>query len=128
MKSSEIIHIARVHLDEGKRYLYLKEIEAGYGWFYEEGPALLEAPTIEEAISLASRHFKHHFFDFLNCGFRFQVTPRDEHGAPAFFRDMVASFSTPTGEYYDESKGHHYIVNNPSREALDFLKRLRSST
>ena len=90
-----------------------KELEAG-----------IEAPSAEEALRLAHQKWKGYAFRTLICGFRYTLPERDEHGMNALFHQMVASYRSPTGVYFDEELGHNCHVQNASKEALDLWHRL----
>lgn len=49
---------------------------------------------------------------------------RDEHGLPALFYQMKASYTSSSGIYFEEDFGYNAIVKEASQEALTLLKRL----
>ena len=126
-----LIHVAEVHLRrEGRKHLFLRRVEPQkYRWFIEEEggekATLVEADTIEEAIRLGRREWKLYCFRFLNCGFRYSLPERDEHGMNALFHQMQASYGTSNGIYFDEEMGNNCFVNFASQEALTLWKQLQ---
>lgn len=121
-----LIHVAK----KSSSFLFLRqESPSHYVWYEEkngsENPTGIAAPTIEEAIRLAKSEWKNQSFRTLNCGFRYTLPERDEHGNNALFNHMVAAYSSPTGTYFDTELGHNCQVHFASVEALDLLKRLK---
>ena len=131
-KTVKIIHVARIFgKSESTGYLILKKVDENTFRWYEEVSEnnLIEtsvtANTIEEAIRLANRHWKSYYFSCINCGFRYTLPERDEHGINALFHQMVSSYSSLNGIYYDDELGNNCIVQNASSEACLLWKRLR---
>ena len=131
-KPLKIIHAGRIQESKKVHYLLLKRKDTHHYVWFEETPegneqetAVLGA-TIEEAIKKASQHWKAKSFRLLNCGFRYTLPERDEHGYNAFFHQMAASYATPTGVYFDEEAGNNCFVNFASQEARDLLHLLKS--
>lgn len=128
--NGRLIHVAEILLqNKGKRYLFLRQINPyHYSWFEEEGQEK-ETPiwgaTAEEAIAAARRQWKNQEFRTLNCGFRYSLPERDEHGVNALFYQMAASYQSMTGVYYEEELGANCMVQNASIEARDLLQRLQ---
>lgn len=133
-KNSKLIHIAQFHPQGGStHYLLLREITPKqFTWF--ERPGLhsnietetpVTAQTIEEAIRLAKKHWKPDAFRTLICGMRYTLPERDEHGINAFFYQMVASYNSPNGVYFDEELGHNCLVNFASLEARSLWQQLK---
>ena len=126
----KLIHIARIYTSDGWRYLYLrKNGEGHFSWHVETNPkefkdSPVSGQTVEEAMRLAARHWKNQSFTFLNCGFRYTLPERDEHGINALYHQMAASYSTGNGIYYDEELGNNCIVQNASEEAVQLSRRL----
>lgn len=127
-----LIHIARIYANRKWLYLYLRKNEnKDFIWHQEQENSLKEietpvfASTIEEAIRLASRHWKNYSLKPLHCGFRYTLPERDEHGINAFFHQMVASYSSINGIYYDEELGNNCFVQNASEEAFSLWKKLK---
>lgn len=138
-RPKKLIHIARILGNDGKwQYLYLwKMDERQYFWALQDkqdfGPvsdwqvislqALITAQTIEEALRIASNKWQSDYFCTLNCGFRYTLPERDEHGINALFHQMAASYSSSNGIYYDEELGNNCFVQNASEEAIEFLRQ-----
>lgn len=126
-----LIHVGLIQPKNGiKTALFLrKKQECLFVWFKEEGSLEIETPiiadTISEAIRLAWREWKSQSFRPLGCGYRYTLPERDEHGAPAYFYQMVASYSSPNGIYLDEELGTSCIVHNVSQEARGVWERLK---
>lgn len=131
--TSKLIHVAEIQLPQkGKVPLYLREISPHeYRWFQvsEAGEKKTDVVgiTIEEALKLAHRHFRHDYFRTLNCGFRYTLPERDEHGMNALFHQLAASHSTLDGVYFDEELGHNCTVQNASQEAIKLLKNIKTN-
>lgn len=106
----------------GGEFLFLEEITPHlYAWITESGEEVgLSAPHIEEAIRIARRE---EGFQPLNCGFRFTLPERDEHGENALFHQMGASHEAFNGIYFDQDLGHNCIVREASQEALSLWKK-----
>ena len=104
-----------------------------FSWFIadittkNETPTAVSADNIEEAIRLGNRTWKIDNFRTLNCGFRYTLPERDEHGTNALFHQMVASYTSPNGVYYDQELGANCIVHNASIEARTLWNTLRSN-
>ena len=121
--NNDLIHIARHQAGRDLIYLYLKKTGSEtYQWFEGDTATEVKGITPEEAMRLAKRHWKSDSFHFVNCGFRYTLPERDEHGGNALFHQMVASYGAFNGIYYDEELGHSCVVKNASDEA----KHLRS--
>lgn len=133
VKLGKLIHIARIIARDGRvRYIYLRKCPPeGYRWYEgvtdnkeEETP--VTGQTIEEAIRLAIRHWQKQAYRNVNCGFRYMLPERDEHGNNAYFCQMAASQNTINGVYYDEELGNNCFVQNASIEAFNLWQRLKS--
>lgn len=130
---NKLIHVAQIRSESGPlpSYLFLRKKDiANFTWFIEdqsgnEKETEVAAQTVDEALRLASRHWKRQNFRTVICGFRYTLPERDEHGLNALFHQMVASYSTMTGPYFDEDVGHLCVVHNASQEALNLWTRLR---
>jgi hypothetical protein len=134
-----IIHIARIQPDGNVHYLLLRKLDAHtFTWFKLEGERKEEkeekeketntsvsGSTVPEAIQLAYKHWKGDSFRPVNCGFRYTLPERDEHGCDALFHQMVASYSSMNGVYFDDDLGHNCIVNFASSEGRDLWKKLK---
>lgn len=133
MIEAKLIHLGRI---EGNNpipiYLLLRQIGTyHYAWFINnhdgnESETPVWGPTAEEAIRMAYKHWKIDNFRPVNCGFRYTLPERDEHGTNALFYQMVASYSSMNGMYFDEELGSHCIVHNASLEAREIWKKLIS--
>ena len=130
--NAKLIHAASIFVDDGRnRFLFLRRktpptfagIGSGDG---VENETAVSAPTIEEALRLAARHFKRYFFRTLICGFRYTLPEHDEHGINALFHRMAASCSSMNGVYYDEELGDDCFVQNASNEAYQLWQRLKA--
>jgi len=103
-------------------FIFKKKRVRNFAW-YEEQPDHTEIETevsaenIEEALRLGARYWKNQDFNTLSCGFRYTLPERDEHGINALFHQMVSSYSTMNGYYYDEELGNNCFVQNASNEA-----------
>lgn len=133
-KSRKLIHAGKFFGSDGIwRYLFLRRLsDVRYTWF-EESPSgeetetQIEANTPEEAIRLAVRQWKPLYYTNLNCGFRYTLPERDEHGSNAYFHQMASSYASMNGVYYDEELGNNCFVQNSSDEALKLWQRLKRS-
>ena len=133
-KSNKLIHIARIQ-PKGIPvvYLFLRQMDPHiFRWFEEKGSDEIETPVFgnspEEAIRQANRHWKLNMaFRTVICGFRFTLPERDEHGSNALFHQMVASYSSMNGFYFDEELGHNCIIQNASKESRELWDRLKTA-
>lgn len=132
-KLGKLIHLAQVILpSKGPRLLLLrKEDSVRYTWFEEnpkgeEKATSISAPTAEEAIRQGYLNWKDHVFRTINCGFRYTLPERDEHGNNALFHQMIASYASMNGVYFDEDVGHNCFVNFASDEAKKIWKELQN--
>lgn len=133
-KLTKIIHTARI-LGEGGRVIYLLLRQTGdqsYRWFEFQGDkpeieTVIESPTVEEAFLLARKHWRTRSFRMVNCGFRYTLPERDEHGLNALFHQMVASYSASNGVYFDTDLGNNCIVNFASDEARNLWKTFKQA-
>lgn len=131
IKLGKLIHVAQIFLKGQWQYVFLrKDVNGHFTWNEEidqknENATSVSAQTIEEAMRLAPKHWKNQFFKALICGFRYTLPERDEHGINALFHQMVASYSTSNGIYYDEELGNNCFVQNASDEAYQLWQRLK---
>jgi hypothetical protein len=127
MDIENIVHAGRILAEGGLvKYLYLKKLAPqSYAWFDAE-EAVLTASSIEEALKLARRRWKNDGFRTLNCGFRYTLPERDEHGMNALFHQMAASYSSMNGIYFDDELGGNCIVQLASQEARSVWDRLKN--
>ena len=131
-----IMHIARIQPDGSVHYLLLRKLDPHtFTWFKLEGnrekegggeiSTSISGSTTSEAIQKAYKHWKSDYFRPVNCGFRYTLPERDEHGCDALFYQMVASYSSMNGAYFDDDLGHNCIVNFASSEGRDLWKKLK---
>lgn len=133
--AGKLIHVA-THFKTGRGWvlLYLrKTADQGYSWYEDAGngdeaATDVSAETPEEALRLANRRWKDMAFRTIRCGYRFTLPERDEIGSNALFHQMVASYSTMNGVYFDEELGHQCIVKEISQEAFDLYKLLSAAS
>lgn len=130
----KVLHAARFHHDNGRvRYLLLRQCgDQHFCWFEfhdrsNETLSAVHAQTLEEAIRLARRHWQGRSFRMVNCGYRYTLPERDEHGLNALFHQMVASYSSMNGIYFDPDMGNNCYVNFASAEARDLWKTLKEA-
>lgn len=132
--SNKLIHVGLIQ----KKNLYkptpllLRQKESTlFSWSelspeFEETDTGLVASSLKEALRLALRHWKNEKFRTLNCGFRYTLPERDEHGTNALFHQMADSYANSSGIYFDDELGHPCLVRFASDEALNFWKSLSS--
>lgn len=131
-KLGKLIHLAQVVLPKKGPCLLLlrKEDPVRYAWYEDhsgqEKITPIFASTAEEAIKQAYLNWKEQLFRTINCGFRYSLPERDEHGNNALFHQMVASYSSMNGIYFDEDLGYNCFVNFASDEAKKLWKELQS--
>lgn len=131
VKTHKLIHAACILVPrKGKQSLFLREVEPHkFVWFEnngpEETPTDISGPSIEEALRRARKHWRLHFFRTINCGFRYTLPERDEHGLNALFYQMVASYNSSNGVYFDDELGHNCLVNFASQEARTLWQILK---
>lgn len=131
-KLKNLIHIGCIFKKGGNRYLFLRKLDPHtFSWFEFENGEEVETPIrgihIEEALQLANKHWKNEYFRTLICGFRYTLPERDEHGINALFHQMVASYSSLNGVYFDEEIGCNCFVQNASEEAKNLWKQLKAN-
>lgn len=130
-KFGKLIHVAKIFTKGRWNYLFLRKNEVGHFTWHEEHAQKTEEVTavsgltVEEAMRLAARQWMNQSFDTLRCGFKYTLPERDEHGINAFFHQMVASYNTSNGVYYDEELGNNCFIQNASEEAYQLWKRLK---
>jgi hypothetical protein len=127
----KLMHIAKIFSDAGSySYLLLKQLNPHlYSWFSlnknnEEIETSVSGSTVEEAIQKARIHWRKDSFKTIQCGFRYTLPERDEHGMNAYFHQMEASYRSMNGVYFDEELGHNCFVQNASEEAKNLLYNL----
>lgn len=128
-----MIHAAKIQTSSGGRswtYLLLKQMEEHhFAWTMfsatgEEAATPVAAYSIEEALRAARSYWKEEAFRTLHCGFLYALPERDEHGNNALFCQMVNSYSSPNGIYFEEQFGHNCLVQFASQEALELWRKL----
>ena len=131
----KLIHVACIQVqNQGKKYLLLRQIEPfRYIWFLEDQPGVetetaIWGGTWEEALLAAYKTWWTDYFKTLNCGFRYTLPERDEVGTNALFHQMVSSYSSSSGVYFDEELGSNCIVQFASIEARNFWTRLQQTS
>lgn len=127
----KLIHAARKMIPGDRvRYLLLRQVDPSrFVWYIEkdqhEEATEVEGITIEEALRKARKQWQKESFRTVNCGFRYTLPERDEHGCNALFFQMIASYSSPNGVYFDEELGNNCFINFASMEARDLWQRLK---
>lgn len=131
-KINKLIHVGLIQIQgKGRVLLFLRQITPQqYIWFQEEKPGVeietpVQAETIEEALRLAVKAWKKDGYRNINCGFRYTLPERDEHGTNALFHQMAASYNSMNGIYFDEELGNNCIVHNASQEARNLLRTVK---
>lgn len=132
--ASKVIHAARI-LSSGGRIAYLLLRQCGdqrFCWYEYRGDGAdvempVQAQTAEEALRLARGHWKMNSYRTVNCGFRYTLPERDEHGLNALFYQMTASYSSSNGVYFDTDLGNNCFVNFASEEARNLWKTLKQA-
>ena len=129
MSEHKLIHVARISAaTPSPHYLFLKQIgDYHYVWVSlnadgHEIETSVWGATIEEAIRLAYRYWNLKNFSPVNCGFLYTLPERDEHGVNALFYQMVESYLSSSGIFFDKEKGHNCIVHHASQEARQIMK------
>jgi hypothetical protein len=128
----DLIHAAFIQAPKGHSVsLFLRRLNPHtFTWFEQgidgkESETVISAQTIEEALRLAALAWRSNYFRTLMCGFRYTLPERDEHGINALFYQMVASYSTSNGVYFDEEIGCNCYIQNASDEARKLWKSLQ---
>ncbi len=129
-KTNNIIHIAEIlPFKMDKQLLILKKCSHHeYEWYLlidgKENATNIKTETANQAIQLARKKWSLNSFRSIDCGKRFTLPERDEHGTPALYYQMKASYESLTGIYFDNDLGHNCIVKEASQEALDMMHHL----
>lgn len=130
----KLIHVARIHIqNQGYLYLFLRQLDPyRYIWFRENSPGLesetsIWGGTVEEALLAAYKAWSLDQIQSLPCGFRYTLPERDEVGTNALFHQMVASYTSMTGVYFDNELSSNCIVHFAPSEARDLWKRLSTA-
>ncbi|HRD55441.1 MAG TPA: hypothetical protein PLC42_03490 [Parachlamydiaceae bacterium] len=129
-KTNRLIHIGILKKKGKEHYCFLREQNPIlYEWKEEENgnekSLNLFGSSIEEAIFKIRRAFDSQEFCFLDCGFRYTLPERDEHGINALFFQMKESYNASNGVYFDEILGNNCHVQFASLDALKLLKKLQ---
>lgn len=123
------IHAAAIRQ---KEYLFLRKVQDNlFQWFLvtpsfqkEEETAFI-AETLPLALSQGGKVWKEDSFRLLHCGFRYNLPDRDLVGVNALFWQMVKSYNSFNGHYFDEEVGHMCYVDFASQEALELWRKIR---
>ena len=125
----KIIHLAKKWHAGRLQLLALVLLGKNYEWIQAPLEDFvktdLRAHSIEEAIVLARKTWKEEGFFLVNCGYRYTLPERDEHGLEALFHQMAKSLASMTGVYQDEELGHLCLVQNVSLEARHLLDEFK---
>jgi len=133
MNKQNLVHIGKIHpFQQRPRYVFLRQRSSiEYAWYEgvndQEILTDIAASSVEEAIRLAHRIWRPQSFCTVNCGFNYSLPERDEHGINALFYQMVASYSSTTGIYFERERGHNCVVHYASHEALSLWKKLKAN-
>lgn len=127
----KVIHAARIQPGGTVRYLLLKKMDPHtFAWVklvnQDEVETPVSALSFQEAMQQARKQWKNISFRTLNCGFRYTLPERDEHGGNALFHQMVSSYSSSNGVYFDDELGHNCFVNFASTEARELWQKLKN--
>lgn len=128
--AAKLIHAARIQPHGSVHYLLLRKTDPHtYVWYEQingqEVQTPISAAHVAEAVRLAYQHWKNDSFRTVNCGFRYTLPERDEHGCNALFHQMAASYSSMNGVYFDEDLGHNCTVHFASSEGRDLWQALK---
>jgi hypothetical protein len=131
---NKLIHVACIkEKGRGSIYLFLRQVDLGeYMWFKPdqngaESKTDVHSHSIEEALRLGAKHWKKDNFRMINCGFRYTLPERDEHGTNALFYQMKDSYLSMNGIYFDEELKTNCIVHNASIESRDLLIQIQKA-
>lgn len=126
IKPPKLIHVSRILTPASPlpAYLFLRKQGDNHFVWYEEEETGIVGSTISEAIQNARRNWSAYSFRTVNCGFRYTLPERDEHGCNALFCQMAESYRSSNGVYFDEELGHNCFVSFASQEALSLLTHL----
>lgn len=130
----KLIHAALIHPAKKRPVcLLLRQIDPHlFAWFEENTDGVetqtdVSAPNFDEALRMARKKWQRDSFRTFNCGFRYTLPERDEHGVNALFHQMADSYNSMNGVYQDQDLGHPCIVHNASQEARLLFERLRQA-
>lgn len=123
----KLIHAAKIRLANRQiGILFLKQLEPfRFVWFQEEKETEIWGGTCEEAMLAAYKKWRVEEFQPFNCGFRYTLPERDEVGSNALLHQMISSYNSMNGVYFDEELGSNCIVQNASSEARKLWKKLQ---
>ncbi len=93
-------------------------------WFLRDKETPIVGGNSEEAILLARKQWGEDNFRTLNCGFRYTLPERDEHGVNALYSQMVSSYASMNGIYFDPDLSCNCFVQSASNEARSLMKQL----
>ena len=130
--SPKLIHVAMIWpRGQPCMYVLLRQLAPyHFVWFLEEKAGFEKETTAwggtaQEALCVAYKVWKKDNIRTLNCGFRYTLPERDEVGTNALFHQMVSSYSSSSGIYFDEELGSNCIVQLASLEARHLYNRLK---
>ena len=126
-KNFKLIHIAEVKKPKPQLLFLRKLNDICFTWFDGDEKTNVHATTAESAIKEGYLFWKKELFNTLNCGFRYSLPERDEHGNNALFHQMVASYSSMNGIYFDEDLGHNCIVQFTPEKTIKLWKTLEKA-
>lgn len=124
----KLIHIARIQTSESPlpQYLFLrKHGDNLFVWHDIERELNISGSSISESLKMGRKAWRLNSFRTVNCGFRYTLPERDEHGCNALFCQMMESYRSYNGIYFDEDLGHNCFVSFASQEALSLMKKLQ---
>lgn len=100
-----------IHVGKGDSGLYTLVQDSSFKWFLNGKPTEVESLTLPLALIEAQKAFKLDRFQLLQCGVKFSLPERDEHGTPALYCDMIKSLASSNGQYFDPLYGQNFIVH-----------------
>lgn len=127
----KLIHVGEILTAHGKQYLFLRKKGHSFVWFQGSGidePTPIKALTSTEAMKMAYQTWGGQSFRMLNCGFLYTLPERDEHGMNALFSQMVQSYGSSNGVYFDQELGHNCVVHLASDEARRLWQTLKQQS
>lgn len=130
-----LIHIGKLSSADGanEELLFMRQVaDDEYCWFREDRSGMeriteIMGSTPRKAVRSAQQFWGEKGFSSLYCGTRYSTIPQDEHGTPALFCQMVASYSANNtdGSYFDDLAGHECYVDFAPDDSLDLWYQLR---
>lgn len=129
---TKLIHVAKIQHPEERLLLLRRTDLYRFVWYREDRPGIeietaIWGGTTEEAIRQAYKQWRFDRLQTIHCGFRYTLPERDEVGSNALFYQMVSSYSSMTGVYFDEELNLNCIVQNAPSESRALWKRLQAS-